>query len=81
MDLNIQNRYQVGCLFNMLQDNAGAFRNNTLTIDGTSFKCEQISGLNHYEDFVSYQVPIGAGSTWEFTFSGQRAVVTFVPST
>ena len=62
-------------------DNAGAPRNNTLTIDGTSFKFEQISGLNHYEDFVSYQVPIGAGSTWEFTFNGQRAVVTFVPST
>ena len=62
-------------------DDFGAPRDNKLTIDGKEFTLEDVNGANHYVDYVTYQVPIGADSTWEFTFSWQRAVITFVPST
>lgn len=55
-------------------------RANRLTIDGTTFIFNDTTDNNRYADYAVYQVPIGAGSTWEFSFTGQRAVVTFVPS-
>lgn len=61
-------------------DEFGSNRANQLMIDGTPFVFRDVNGANHYIDYVSYQVPIGAGSTWDFSFTGQRATVTFVPS-
>lgn len=72
---------QSGWLFiQYVADGFGSNRANRLMIDGTAFVFNDTNGEKHYIDYVSYQVPIGAGSTWDFSFQGQRATVTFVPS-